>query len=80
MLHKVAFALFLVPIVTAIALGTQFVLSAHSAEVVVTDSTKSDKLVPDECKTATWPDIPQRCLQRVDFGHPLRTIVLSAVN
>ena len=80
MLNKVAFTLILVQILTVTALGTQFVLSAHSAEVVVADTTKSDRLVPTECKTATWPDIPQRCLQRVDFGHPLRTIVLSAVN
>ena len=80
MLHKLAFALILVPVVATAAVGTQFVLSAHSADIVVADLTKSDRLVPNECKTATWPDIPQRCLQQVDFGHPLRTIVLSAVN
>jgi hypothetical protein len=78
MLNKLAFALILVPIVTATALGTQFVLSAHAARVVVADSTKSDRLVPNECKTATWPDIPQSCLQRIEFASPLRTIVLNA--
>jgi hypothetical protein len=78
MLHKLAFALILVPVVATAAVGAQFVLSAHSADIAVADSTQSDRLVPDECKTATWPDIPQRCLQRIDFAHPLRTIVLSA--
>jgi hypothetical protein len=78
MLHKLTFAFILIPIVTATALGTQFVLSANAASVVVADSTKSDRLVPNECKTATWPDIPQRCLQLIDFASPLRTIVLNA--
>jgi hypothetical protein len=78
MLHKLAFALILVPIVTATGLGTQFVLSAHAASVEVANSTKSDRLVPNACKTATWPDIPQRCLERVDSAHPLRMIVLNA--
>lgn len=80
MLDKLAFALILVAVVATAAVGTQFVLSAHSAEIVVADSSKSDRLVPDKCKTATWPDIPQRCLQQVDFGYPLRAIVLGAVN
>jgi hypothetical protein len=78
MLNKLAFALILIPIVTATALVTQFVLTANAASDVVVDSTKSDRLVPNECKTATWPDIPQRCLQRIEFASPLRTIVLNA--
>lgn len=78
MLHKLAFALILVPVVATAVVGTQFVLSAHSADIAVADSTKSDRLIPDACKTATWPDIPQRCLQQADFAYPLRTIVLSA--
>jgi hypothetical protein len=66
MLHKFAFTLILVPVVAIAAMGTQFVLSAHSADIAAADSTKSDRLVPNKCKTATWPNIPQRCLQQAD--------------
>jgi len=78
MLHKVAFSLVLIAVVSTAALGTQFVLSAHSQEVVSTYSVKSDRLVPKECETARWPDIPQRCLQRIEPRQSLRTIAISA--
>jgi hypothetical protein len=66
MLQKVAFAFVLIAVVSAAGLGTQFVLAAHSQEVASASSAKSDRLVPKVCATATWPDIPLRCLERIE--------------
>jgi hypothetical protein len=78
MLQKVAFAFVLIAVVSAARLGTQFVLAAHSQEVASAYSAKSDRLVPKECAAATWPDIPLRCLQRIEPRQSLRTIAVSA--
>ena len=78
MSHKIIFALVLVQVAAAAALGTQFVLSAQSGEILVTDSAKLDRLVAKDCETAVWPDIPERCLLGAESRQPLRTIVLDA--
>jgi hypothetical protein len=65
MLNRIAFSLVLIVAATASALGTQLALSTN-AEGAATLAAKADRLVPAGCDTATWPEIPARCLSLVD--------------
>ncbi|WP_244661619.1 hypothetical protein [Mesorhizobium huakuii] len=79
MLKKIAFAAVLFQVAVFSALITQTVLFAstatqaadvrHSEPVVVIDK---------QCAAATWPNIPDRCLERVEARNSVTTIVLMA--
>lgn len=78
MIRRFAYALIFVQVSIASALATQVFLSTTEQAL------KSERwlaLAPGEddgCAKATWPNIPQRCLQRVE--PEVVTLVLSQNN
>ena len=61
MLNKVVITLALFVLATASGMGTWIVLSA-SAEGTTKVAVKADRVLPADCKIATWPSIPDHCL------------------
>ena len=78
MIRRFAYALIFVQVSMASALATQVFLSTTE------EALRSERwlaLAPSEnegCAKATWPNIPQRCLQRVE--PEVVTLVLSQNN
>jgi len=78
MIRRFAYALIFVQVSMASALATQVFLSDTE------EALKSERwlaLAPsenEECAKATWPNIPQQCLQRVEPS--VVTLVLSQNN
>ena len=66
MLKNIPFAAVLAQIAVISALIAQTLLSTPTQAANVQPVVKAVVVVTDkECTTATWPDIPQHCLERV---------------
>ena len=78
MIRRFAYALILVQVSMATALATQVFLStadqARNAELSLAPAPVEN----EECAKATWPNIPERCLQRAE--PKTVTLVLSQNN
>ncbi|TRC78480.1 hypothetical protein FJV80_24340 [Mesorhizobium sp. WSM4310] len=79
MLKKIAFAAVLFQVAVFSALITQTVLFASTATQAA-DVRRSEPIaVTDrECAAARWPNIPGRCLERVEARNSITTLVLTA--
>lgn len=76
MLKKIAFAAVLFQVAVFSALITQTVLFASTATQAAAVRHSEPVAVADkECATATWPNIPGRCLERVEARNSSTTIV-----
>ncbi|QKD18124.1 hypothetical protein HGP13_25505 [Mesorhizobium sp. NZP2077] len=79
MLKKIAFAAVLFQVAVFSALITQTVLFASTATQAADVQPSESVAVSDkECPTATWPNIPGRCLERVEARNSVSTLVLMA--
>jgi len=79
MLKKIAFAAVLFQVAVFSALITQTVLFASTATQAADVQPRESVAVTDkECVTATWPNIPGRCLKRVEARNSVVTLVLMA--
>lgn len=79
MLKKIAFAAVLFQVAVFSALITQTVLFASTATQAADVQPNESVAVTDkECATATWPNIPGRCLKRVEARNSVLTLVLMA--
>ncbi|WP_258584568.1 hypothetical protein [Mesorhizobium sp. AR02] len=79
MLKKIAFAAVLFQVAVFSALITQTVLFASTA-IQAADVQHSDPvaIADKECAAASWPNIPGRCLERVEARNSIAKIVLMA--
>jgi hypothetical protein len=68
MINKFVFSLVLIVVATASAFGTQLAISTR-AESATALAVKADRLLPSNCKTAIWPNIPDRCLGFVQYRY-----------
>ncbi|TPN01265.1 hypothetical protein FJ977_01785 [Mesorhizobium sp. B2-1-3A] len=82
MVKNIAFAAFLVQIAVVSGLITQTLLFASSPtqaaspqQLVVTPV--APVATDEECSKATWPDIPEHCLVRVDARKQVTVLVQS---
>ena len=83
MLKKIAFAAVLFQVAVFSALITQTVLFASTATATATQAADVQPSEPvavtdKECAAATWPNIPGRCLERVEARNSVATLVLMA--
>jgi len=78
MLKKIAFAAVLFQVAVFSALITQTVLFASAATEAADVQYGQPVAVTDkECAAATWPNIPDRCLERVEARNSITTLVLT---
>ncbi|RNJ45979.1 hypothetical protein B5V01_12035 [Mesorhizobium erdmanii] len=78
MLKKIALAAVLFQVAVFSALITQTVLFASTATQAADVQRSEPVAVTDkECAAATWPNIPGRCLERVEARNSTVTMVLS---
>ncbi|BAB53753.1 msr8120 [Mesorhizobium japonicum MAFF 303099] len=78
MLKKIALAAVLFQVAVFSALITQTVLFASTATQAADVQPSEPVAVTDkECAAATWPNIPGRCLERVEARNSTVTMVLS---
>ena len=79
MLKKIAFAAVLFQVAVFSALITQTVLFASTATQAADVQRSEPVAVTDkECAAARWPNIPGRCLERVEARNSITTLVLAA--
>ncbi|KRB32683.1 hypothetical protein EB815_26465 [Mesorhizobium loti] len=79
MLKKIAFAAVLFQVAVFSALITQTVLFASTATQAASVQHGEPVAVTDkECASATWPNIPARCLERVEARNSSITMVPMA--
>ena len=79
MLKKIAFAAVLFQVAVFSALITQTVLFATTATQAADGQPSERVAVTDkECAAASWPNIPGRCLKRVEARNSVSTLVLMA--
>lgn len=79
MLKKIAFAAVLFQVAVFSALITETVLFASTATQAADVQPSEPVAVTDkECATATRPNIPGRCLERVEARNSVATLVLMA--
>ncbi|AID29288.1 hypothetical protein BFX40_17610 [Mesorhizobium sp. SEMIA 3007] len=79
MLKKIAFAAVLFQVAVFSALITQTVLFASTATQAADVQRSEPVAVTDkECAAARWPNIPGRCLERVEARSSTVTMVLTA--
>lgn len=79
MLKKIAFAAVLFQVAVFSALITQTVLFASTATPAADVRPSEPVAVADkQCAAAQWPNIPDRCLERVQARNSTTTLVLMA--
>ncbi len=77
MVKQIAFAAVLFQVAVFSALITQTVLFASTATQAA-DVQQPVAVADKECASATWPNIPGRCLERVEARSSRVTMVLMA--
>ncbi|MFB9982819.1 hypothetical protein ACFSQQ_26185 [Mesorhizobium kowhaii] len=78
MLKKIALAAVLIQVAAVAALVTQTVLFTSSTATQAANVQPGETIAVTEkaCAKATWPDIPEHCLKRIEPRE--RTFVLTA--
>jgi hypothetical protein len=81
MIKNIAYAALLTQIAVISVLIAQTLLSTPTQAANVPPVVKAAVVVADdECTKATWPDIPQHCLERVDARKQITMLVLRLPN
>ncbi|MGX7873097.1 hypothetical protein ACVDG5_010090 [Mesorhizobium sp. ORM6] len=79
MLKNIAFAAVLIQVAVFSALITQTVLFASTAtQAADVQPAEPLAVTKSECTLATWPDIPEKCLKRIEPRKHFTTLIMSA--
>jgi hypothetical protein len=80
MVKKIAFPALLISVAAFIALITHALLFASSTttQAAAVQPVEVVAVVDDECTKAIWPDIPQRCLERVKARSSISAIAMTS--